>query len=220
MPPHVSSFEKGCSGDRQRHEAGLGRELLRGPGQRSSSFHGRAPEQRHQLPKQRPKTQPDLLAGMRGRSFRAADGVPEPAVAAARKTPSKVLVSVAVLRSMWPLHVMAPAEWSVADLVAAAVRLYVKEGRRPLLPSTDPATFGLHYSQFCLESLDPKEKVMELGSRSFFLCPRSSSESAIAASSSSCSSAGASRAGGDIQTPTAAGEPPAWLRYMPFWPTM
>ena len=150
MPPHAPSFEKSCSGDRQRHEAGLGRELVRGPGQRSASFHGRGEEQRHQLPKQRPKTQPDLLAGLRGRSFRAADAVPEPA---ARRTPSKVLVTVAVLRSMWPLHVMASAEWTVADLVAAAVELYVKEGRRPLLSSSDPAAFGLHYSQFCLEGM-------------------------------------------------------------------
>ena len=47
---------------------------------------------------------------------------------------------------------MASAEWTVADLVAAAVALYVKEGRRPLLPSADPAAFGLHYSQFSLES--------------------------------------------------------------------
>ena len=47
---------------------------------------------------------------------------------------------------MWPLHVMASAEWTVADLVAAAVALYVKEGRRPLLPSADPAAVGLHYS--------------------------------------------------------------------------
>jgi len=36
--------------------------------------------------------------------------------------------------------------------VAAAVALYVKEGRRPLLPSADLAAFGLHYSQFSLES--------------------------------------------------------------------
>ena len=143
MPPHES-----CSGDRKRHEVGLGRELVRGPGQRSASFHGRGAEQRPQLPKQRPKTQQDLLAGVRGRSFRAADAVP-----AARRTPSKVLVSVAVLRSMWPLHVMASAEWNVADLVAAAVELYVKEGRRPLLPASDPAAFGLHYSQFCLEGM-------------------------------------------------------------------
>ena len=152
MPPQAPSLEKSCSGDRQRHEAGLGRELVRGPGQRSASFHGRGAEQRHQLPKQRPKTQQDLLAGVRGRSFRAADAVPEPEPAA-RRTPSKVLVSVAVLRSMWPLHVMASAEWNVADLVAAAVELYVKEGRRPLLPSSDPAAFGLHYSQFCLEGM-------------------------------------------------------------------
>lgn len=138
MPPHAPSFDKSCSGDRQRQEAGG--QLLRGPGQRSASFHGRGTEQRHQLAKQRPKTQPDLLAGVRGRNFRAADdGEP----LAVRRTPSKVLVNVTVQRSLWPLNVMASAEWSVADLVAAAVGIYVKEGRRPLLPSTDPSTFGL-----------------------------------------------------------------------------
>ena len=47
---------------------------------------------------------------------------------------------------------MAGAEWRVADLVAAAVELYIREGRRPLLPSADPSAFGLHYSQFSLES--------------------------------------------------------------------
>jgi hypothetical protein len=36
--------------------------------------------------------------------------------------------------------------WRVADLVAAAVELYVKEGRRPLLPSADALAFSLHYS--------------------------------------------------------------------------
>ncbi|KAF7016392.1 unnamed protein product [Triticum aestivum] len=217
MPPHATSFEKSCSGDRQRQEAGG--QLLRGPGQRSASFHGRGAEQRHQLPKQRPKTQPDLLAGVRGRSFRAADGGEPLAELAVRRTPSKVLVNVTVQRSLWPLHVMASAEWSVADLVAASVGIYVKEGRRPLLPATDPSTFGLHYSQFSLESLDPREKVMELGSRSFFLCPRSSS-AAVQTSSSSCSSAGASGVRNAGEAPTSAGEPPAWLRYMPFWPTM
>jgi hypothetical protein len=63
-----------------------------------------------------------------------------------------VLVTVAVQRSMWPLHVMARTEWRVADLVAAAVELYVKEGRRPLLPATDPSALSLHYSQFSLQS--------------------------------------------------------------------
>ncbi|KQJ82446.1 uncharacterized protein LOC100829251 [Brachypodium distachyon] len=210
------------SGGRQRQE-GVGQQL-RG---RSASFHGRgAEQQRHQtLQKQRPKTQPDLLAGVRGRSFRSGSGsadgaeTPKAELASVRRTPSKVLVSVAVQRSLWPLHVMASAGWSVADLVAAAVGLYVKEGRRPLLPSADPSAFGLHYSQFCLESLDPREKVMDLGSRSFFLCPRSYSAAAHAGSSS-CSSAGASTVRDDREAPAAAGEPPAWLRYMPFWPTM
>ena len=67
---------------------------------------------------------PDLLAGVRGASFRSS-GYPSPPpddgdVGDTGRTPSKVLVSVAVQQSMWPLHVMASAEWTVADLVAAA----------------------------------------------------------------------------------------------------
>jgi hypothetical protein len=112
---------------------------------------GGAVEQRLLL-KQSPKTQPDLLAGMRGASSRS--GSPDGG-AGIWRTPSKVLVSVSVQRSMWPLHVMASAEWRVADLVAAAVGLYVKECRRPLLSSADPAAFGLHYSQFSLEGTFP-----------------------------------------------------------------
>lgn len=142
-PPH------GEKGGRQRQGAAAAPAAA--PAQRSASFHGRGTEQRHHQPqKQRPKTLPDLLAGVRGASFRS--GSPPPDGDAGRRTPSKVLVTVAVQQSMWPLHVMAPAEWTVADLVAAAVALYVKEGRRPLLPSTDPAAFGLHYSQFSLDS--------------------------------------------------------------------
>lgn len=152
--------------------------------QRRASFHARCtPEKEqqrdHHLMRQRPRTHPDLLAGVRERGFRRAGvhgGNATAAAAAAaavpwgrRAAPSKALVTVAVHRSMWPLHVMARAEWRVVDLVAAAVELYVKEGRRPPLPSADPSAFGLHYSQFSLESLDPGEKIMELGSRSFFL---------------------------------------------------
>ena len=150
-PPAHGDKGGGGSRGRQRQEAaaaGAGADR-----QRSASFHGRGVEQRHQLQKQRPKTMPDLLAGVRGASFRS--GSPPPRAggeAGLVRTPSKVLVSVAVQRSLWPLHVMASAEWTVADLVAAAVALYVKEGRRPLLPSADLAAFGLHYSQFSLES--------------------------------------------------------------------
>uniref|UniRef100_J3LXJ3 DUF7054 domain-containing protein n=2 Tax=Oryza brachyantha TaxID=4533 RepID=J3LXJ3_ORYBR len=112
---------------------------------------------------------------------------------------------------------MASAEWSVADMVAAAVRLYVKEGRRPLLPSTDPSDFGLHFSQFSLEGLDPREKVMELGSRSFFLCLKP--PATVHAPSPSCSSDGASRVR-DREAPARAGAGPAWASYMQFWPMM
>ncbi|CAN6238288.1 unnamed protein product [Urochloa humidicola] len=192
--------------------------------QRSASFHGRgAAEQQEQrdglLIRLRPRTHPDLLAGVREhRSFRrpAADARASRAAAGRQVAPSKVLVTVAVQRSMWPLQVMALAEWRVADLVAAAVELYVREGRRPLLPCADASAFGLHYSQFSLQSLDPDEKVVELGSRSFFLCPRAAA--AAVASNSACPSTEASKA-----TATPAERPnmlPAWLSFMHFWPLL
>lgn len=217
MPPLAAPVEK--DGPRQRHAA-AGVVRLREAPQRSASFHGRgAAEQQRHLLKQRPRTQPDLLAGVRGRSFRRAaedgggGGNPR------RPAPSKVLVTVAVRASMWPLHVMACAEWRVADLVAAAVELYVREGRRPLLPSASASAFGLHYSQFSLQSLDPDEKLMELGSRSFFLCPKAAATAAAAtatAGSPTCSSAEAGNA-------TSARKPNTllpWLGYMHFWPLL
>lgn len=191
--------------------------------QRRASFHGRGTheqQQRDHLLRQRPRTHPDLLAGVRERGFRRAGVHGGNAAAAAvpwgrRAAPSKALVTVAVQRSLWPLHVMASAEWRVADLVAAAVELYVREGRRPLLPSADPSAFGLHYSQFSLESLDPEEKLMELGSRSFFLCPRAT---AAVAAPSTRPATEASKA-----TPTSADRPntlPPWLGFMHFWPLL
>lgn len=70
-----------------------------------------------------------------------------------RRVPAKVLVNVTVLRSPGPVQVMASMEWSVADLVAAAMQLYVKEGRQPPPPTTAPSAFSLHYSQFSLERM-------------------------------------------------------------------
>ncbi|XP_073099563.1 uncharacterized protein [Elaeis guineensis] len=129
------------------------------PPHRSASFHGRttvsaSPVDLRQM--QRPKTQPDLLAG--GRRGMAAS--PEEkrlgkggdrSFEAERRMPAKVLVNVMVQRSLGPVQVMASTEWTVGDLVAAALRQYVKEGRRPPLPTTEPSAFGLHYSQFSLE---------------------------------------------------------------------
>ncbi|WVZ85516.1 hypothetical protein U9M48_032437 [Paspalum notatum var. saurae] len=212
MPPLVGAPAHG--GEKGGGSGGRHGPRAETAGRRSASFHGRSgAEQHHQLlqQKRRPKTMPDLLAGARGGGAAAAfrsgsgsgSGSPSPD-ALGRRTPSKVLVSVAVQGSMWPLHVMAAAEWAVADLVAAAVAAYVREGRRQPLPSADPDDFGLHYSQFSLESLDPKEKVMELGSRSFFLCPKSSAAGLAASSSPS----------------DAAGKAPAWLSNMQFWPMM
>jgi hypothetical protein len=192
--------------------------------QRAASFHGKvvSPDQR-QL--RRPSTHPDLLSGrstnglsspekpirdrsalVPGRDMRG--GADEPV----RKTPVKVLLHVTVQKSMWPLQIMAFAEWSVADLVAIVLRQYVKEGRRPQLLSADPATYGLHYSQFSLECLDPEEKLIGLGSRNFFLCPKEP----VAVSDCFTASGASSPASCSDQAGKASKTGNPWLRFMEF----
>uniref|UniRef100_A0A0E0PT64 DUF7054 domain-containing protein n=1 Tax=Oryza rufipogon TaxID=4529 RepID=A0A0E0PT64_ORYRU len=95
-----------------------------------------------------------------------------------RRRLTRLLLNVTVEQSLWPVHVVIGADCTVADLVRAAVDAYVREGRRPPLPSAAggggdaAAGFELHFSKYSLESLRPEEKLVDLGSRNFFLCAR------------------------------------------------
>jgi len=137
-------------------------------GERASSFHGGSSspwplmEERILI---RPRTVPDLLSGRRGGGFLAEE----------RPKLTKLLLNVTIQRSLGTVQVVMSPESTVGDLIAAALRQYAKEGRRPILPSVDPSGFDLHYSQFSLESLDREERLMALGSRNFFLCPAKAS---------------------------------------------
>ncbi|XP_068661172.1 uncharacterized protein At4g22758-like [Aristolochia californica] len=145
--------------------------------EKAKSFHGKLPTATVEL--RRPKTQPDL---------RSAPGVvlfpssPSPGNLVPRLT--KVLVNVTVKGSLGPVHVVMSLESTVGDLIAAAVRQYAKDGRRPLIPTAVPDAFNLHYSTFSLESLDRNEQLIALGSRNFFLCPKPAQ---AAVGTSSCS---------------------------------
>ncbi|GLT40389.1 hypothetical protein SLA2020_145300 [Shorea laevis] len=96
---------------------------------------------------------------------------------------TKLLLKVHIEGSLGPVHVVLPPESSVSDLIKAATQIHVKEKRRPLLKESDPNSFELHYSQFSLESLRPEEKLINLGSRNFFLCSRPPASSANSCSS-------------------------------------
>ncbi|THG14504.1 uncharacterized protein LOC114272384 [Camellia sinensis] len=159
--------------------------------EKASSFHGRSGgAMGEQLI--RPRTVPELLVS----KSVVGGGV----VAEGRPLKlTKLLLNVTIQRSLGAVQVIMSPESTVGDLIAAAMRQYVKEGRRPILSSTDSSSYGLHYSQFSLESLDRDERLMELGSRNFFLCPTSggggssssgssgSVECGVATSSTSCS---------------------------------
>ncbi|KAF5727506.1 hypothetical protein HS088_TW22G01199 [Tripterygium wilfordii] len=155
MPTSKSTNRKGQEPEKNRSKG----KFIEEP----SSFHGRIPVTTMSTSSQirRPKTLPDLLSGKTVSGF-SPDAKP--------LRPTKLLLKVTIQGSVGPVQVLMSPESTVCDLVAAALRQYSKEGRRPILPSTDPSAFGLHYSQFSLESLDREEKLMELGSRNFFIC--------------------------------------------------
>ena len=118
----------------------------------------------------RPKTLPNLISASKD----PGTGVSQQE--ATKRVPSKVLLNVTVRGSLAALQVMASTEWMVGELIAALLQQYAKEGRRPRLPSSEPSDFGLHYSQFSLQGLDPGEKLIKLGSRNFFLCPKEATD--------------------------------------------
>ncbi|XP_039138971.1 uncharacterized protein At4g22758-like isoform X1 [Dioscorea cayenensis subsp. rotundata] len=129
---------------------------------RSASFHGAASSDRS-IKIRRPESQTDL-SGPSAETLKYG--------AAAAQRPMKLLLNVTVLQSPGPIQVVMSPENSVADLVRAAVEAFIREGRRPPLPFSDPKAFELHYSQYSLESLKSEEKLMNLGSRNFFLCAK------------------------------------------------
>ncbi|CAD6263856.1 unnamed protein product [Miscanthus lutarioriparius] len=82
MPPLAQPHGDKSSSSSGRHQRqGTAATAAPAAQQRSASFHGRGTEQpRHHQPqqKQRPKTLPDLLAGVRGASFRSGSPSPPP----------------------------------------------------------------------------------------------------------------------------------------------
>lgn len=65
---------------------------------------------------------------------------------------TKLLLNVSVLGVVGSVQVIISAELTVGDLIATTVKQYIKDRRRPILPTTDAYNFDLHYSQFNLES--------------------------------------------------------------------
>ncbi|XP_045830548.1 uncharacterized protein LOC123921889 [Trifolium pratense] len=134
--------------------------------EKSSSFYGQNSATAAGVKLRRPKTMPELGPDRKRAAMTttAAEIFP--------KQPPKFLLKVMMIGSLGPVQVLMTPESTVGDLITAAVRLYVKEGRRPILPSNEASYFDLHYSQFSLESLDRNEKLREIGSRNFFICPK------------------------------------------------
>ncbi|TMW83299.1 hypothetical protein EJD97_002197 [Solanum chilense] len=132
--------------------------------EKSMSFEGYIPGSTSEISR-RIRTVPDLFSGKGSASVFMPDLQVRPKL-------TKLLLNVTIQRSPGPVQVLISPESTVHDLIATAVRQYSKEGRRPALCSTDLFDYDLHYSQFSLASLDRAEKLVALGTRNFFLCPK------------------------------------------------
>lgn len=175
--------------------------------EKSMSFHGQSSESSTAELLRRPRTVPDLLSAGRlsaGTSPEVKD----------RLKLTKLLLNVTIQRSLGPVQVLISFQSTVEDLIAAALRQYSKEGRRPVLTSVNPADYDLHYSQFSLESLNREEKLMGLGSRNFFLCPKTSNADGAIPTSSSPSSC--AKQADKAATATATKISLPWLKFMDF----
>ncbi|TYH70065.1 hypothetical protein ES332_D05G093000v1 [Gossypium tomentosum] len=65
---------------------------------------------------------------------------------------AKLLLNVTIQWSLRAVKIVMAEENIVNDLIIASVRQYLKEGRRPILKSTDTSLFDLHCPQFSLET--------------------------------------------------------------------
>ncbi|KAL2547408.1 putative protein-like [Forsythia ovata] len=74
---------------------------------------------------------------------------------------TKLLVNVNIEKSLGPVKLVMSPENTVCDLIKASIEIYVKEKRRPLLDSTDPKCFELHYSQFSLQRISINRSLMQ-----------------------------------------------------------
>ncbi|XP_010277465.1 PREDICTED: uncharacterized protein LOC104611891 [Nelumbo nucifera] len=138
---------------------------------KSASFHGRLPKGSGNLaPMKRLESNPEFLQG-RGGHLLSVIGKPVSTDNVGQRL-TKLLLNVTIQGRLGTIHVVMSLDNTVEDLTENVLRIYLREKRRPLLPETDPRRFGLHYSQFSLERLNPKEKLSNLGSRNFFLCPK------------------------------------------------
>ncbi|MCL7038436.1 hypothetical protein MKW94_015288 [Papaver nudicaule] len=135
----------------------------------SASYYGKGLVE-YQRNQRRPKTDPKLLATMGNKSSGGIFSSPKSETDITKLT--RLLLNVTVQRIVGPIHVVISPDSTVGDLITMVVKQYSEEGRRPLLSTVNPSDFNLHYSQFSLECLDKEEKLIQLGSRNFFLCPK------------------------------------------------
>ncbi|MED6180623.1 hypothetical protein PIB30_011926 [Stylosanthes scabra] len=175
---------------------------------KSSSFHSHNAMTQATAELRRPRTVPDLI------SYRNA-AVASPEVSP--RLPPKLLLKVTLLGSLAPVQLLMRPDSTVGDLISAAVRQFMKEGRRPILPTDEPSGFDLHYSQFSLESLNREGKVIELGSRSFFLCPKKASNGGAAVEKGARKKyASCAEEAGKVREANGGGGAFSWLKLMHF----
>ncbi|XP_002967649.2 uncharacterized protein At4g22758 [Selaginella moellendorffii] len=82
----------------------------------------------------------------------------------------KTLVTVTVLGSTGPLRMVVTSDATVKEVMKMALLKYAHEGRVPAL-GRSTREFELYDSQFSSQALKPDDRIANMGTRNFVLCP-------------------------------------------------
>lgn len=81
----------------------------------------------------------------------------------------RMLVSVALMGSIWEVRFISNSHETVKGLIKAALAELLKDGRKLSAAGSHVEAYELYTSHFSLQRLDMDSKLMELGVRSFVL---------------------------------------------------
>ncbi|PIA26571.1 hypothetical protein AQUCO_09100033v1 [Aquilegia coerulea] len=91
---------------------------------------------------------------------------------------SRILITVNVLGSTGPLKLLVIEKEVVSKIIEIALRTYAREGRLPVLGSSDVNDFLLYSASPVYDALCPSENIGSCGVRNFILCKHQNAQDA------------------------------------------
>ncbi|KAF5194200.1 hypothetical protein FRX31_016214 [Thalictrum thalictroides] len=91
---------------------------------------------------------------------------------------SRILITINVLGNSGPLKLLVNEKEVVSKIIVIALRAYAREGRLPVLGSSDANDFLLYCANPVYDALCPSENIGQCRVRNFILCKNQNAQDA------------------------------------------